>query len=86
MSAVGRALIQPSLMSLASVVATPATRGAVMGTYQAAGSLARVFGPAAAGWLYDRGVSLPFWLAAGLVLAVALAGRWLPDRTPELEA
>ncbi|MCG8591037.1 MAG: MFS transporter [Proteobacteria bacterium] len=85
-SAVGRALIQPSLMSLASVVATPATRGAVMGTYQAAGSLARVFGPAAAGWLYDRGVSLPFWLAAGLVLAVALAGRWLPDRTPELEA
>ena len=54
LSAIGRAVSQPSLMSLASIAAPPAQRGAVMGAFQSAASLARVFGPFAAGWLYDR--------------------------------
>jgi MFS family permease len=76
--AVGRAVLQPSLMSLASLASTAAERGAVMGAFQASASLARVAGPLAAGWLYDRHVAAPFVLAGGLVGLVALQARGLP--------
>jgi multidrug resistance protein len=75
LSAIGRGIAQPSMMGLASLAATPTTRGAVMGTFQSMASLARVFGPFAAGWLYDQQRALPFWLAAALVL-LALATPW----------
>ncbi|MEN8185375.1 MAG: MFS transporter [Myxococcota bacterium] len=79
-AAVGRAIVQPSLMSLVSVAAEPERRGIAMGTFQSAASLARVVGPVAAGWLYDREDAAPFWLAGGLLLAVALLARALPTR------
>lgn len=66
-SAIGRAFAQPSMLGLVSLAATPTTRGQVMGTFQSMASLARVFGPAAAGWLYARNTAFPFWLAAALV-------------------
>jgi MFS family permease len=78
--AVGRAISQPSLMSLASLSGDRARQGAVMGAYQSAASLARVFGPAAAGLLYDRLQVAPFWLAALLLLAVAGLARGFPAR------
>lgn len=80
LAALGRAVVQPSLLSLVSVAADPRRRGAAMGTFQSAGSLARVVGPVAAGWLYDREVAAPFWLASGLLVAVALMARALPRR------
>jgi MFS family permease len=80
LAALGRAVVQPSLMSLASLAAAPEARGAVLGSFQAAASLARVGGPLVAGWLYDRAQPGPFWLAAGLLAALALAGRALPSR------
>jgi MFS family permease len=80
LAAAGRAVIQPSLMSLASMRATPSNRGAVMGTFQSAASLARVAGPVLAGLLYDRWMPGPFALAGGLVLGVAWLGRGLPAR------
>ena len=73
LSAVGRALAQPSMMGLVSLAATPATRGQVMGTFQSMASLARVFGPAAAGALYGLHRAAPFWLAGGLTLLALLA-------------
>jgi DHA1 family tetracycline resistance protein-like MFS transporter len=76
--AVGRAVLQPSLMSLASVAAGGGARGATMGAFQASASLARVLGPLAAGLLYDRAHAAPFVLAAALVFAVALQARALP--------
>jgi MFS family permease len=79
LAAVGRAVAQPSLMSLTSLAARPESRGAVMGAFQGAASLARVVGPAAAGWLFDHAISAPFWLAAALALAVALSARGLPQ-------
>jgi DHA1 family tetracycline resistance protein-like MFS transporter len=82
LAAVGRAILQPSLMSLVSMVGAPEQRGAVMGTFQSAASLARVVGPAAAGVLYDASPAAPFWLAAGLVSLGAVGGRMLPDRAP----
>jgi MFS family permease len=80
LAAVGRAVVQPSLLSLVSVAADPRSRGVAMGTFQSAASLARVVGPVTAGWLYDREYAAPFWLAAGLLVAVALLSRGLPGR------
>jgi MFS family permease len=77
--AVGRALLQPSLMSLASLAAGAGERGTVMGAFQASASLARVAGPLAAGFLYDLSVPAPFVLAGVLVAFVALQARGLPD-------
>jgi len=78
LSAVGRAIAQPSLMSLVSLAAGPETRGMVMGTFQSSASLARVAGPVAAGWLYDLSLPAPFWLAGALLAGVALVARGLP--------
>jgi MFS family permease len=79
-AAAGRAVVQPALMSLVSLSAEAGSRGAVMGTFQSSASLARVVGPVVAGWLYDRSLPLPFWLAAALLALVAAIGRGLPGR------
>jgi MFS family permease len=79
-AAVGRAVLQPSLMAMTSVAAGAGARGAVMGAFQAAASIARVAGPLAAGWLYQRAFAWPFWLAAALCVAVAWSARELPSR------
>jgi MFS family permease len=79
-AAVGRAVFQPSLMSMTSVAAAAGARGSVMGTFQASAAIARVAGPLAAGWLYDRDLGAPFWLAALLCLTVAWTARGLPVR------
>ncbi|MCP3983127.1 MAG: MFS transporter [bacterium] len=76
-SAVGRAISQPALMSLVSFEANPEARGAVMTTFQSMASLARIFGPAAAGFLFDRNMAWPFWLAAGLMAIVLVQSRGL---------
>jgi MFS family permease len=80
-AAVGRAILQPALMGMTSMAAEAGSRGAVMGVFQSAAAIARVVGPLLAGWLYERSFGGPFWLAAGLCLAVAWAGRGLPART-----
>jgi len=81
-SAIGRAISQPSMLGMVSFEASPATRGAVMGTFQASASAARVLGPIAAGAIYDWHHPGPF-LLAGLLLAVALAtATQLPKPAP----
>ena len=80
--AVGRAILQPSLMSMASFAAGARARGSAMGTFQASASLARVLGPLAAGWLYDRAQAAPFVFAGALLVTVALQARGLPVRGP----
>ena len=85
--AAGRAVTQPALMSLVSKAAPASQRGAAMGAFQSAASLARVFGPFAAGWLYDRRAGAPFLLAAGLAAGLSLLARTLPERVaPEADA
>ncbi len=76
--AVGRGISQPSLMSLASFQADAGDRGSVMGTFQSAASLARIFGPAMAGLLYDVSRGLPFRVGAALILAMAVVAMKLP--------
>ena len=66
--AVGNGITNPSLSSLASKGALPDRRGATMGVYQSAGSLARVVGPPVAGMLYDMfGIARPFLVGAALM-------------------
>jgi multidrug resistance protein len=82
LAAVGRAIAQPALLALASQAARPEERGAAMGAFQSAASLARVIGPAFGGALYDLALPYPFWLAAGLLVVLALASGSLPRGAP----
>jgi len=69
---VGAGAYNPAGSALASRQALEADRGAVMGTYQAGASLARVIGPFASGPIYSGiGHNAPF-LVAGLVVLQAL--------------
>jgi MFS family permease len=79
-SAVGRGICQPSMMSLVSSFATPATRGAVMGTFTSRASLARALGPLPAGLLFDVWMGAPFFLAAALLAAMLACCTGLPAR------
>jgi len=78
LAAVGRAIAQPALLSLASQAARPEQRGAVMGAFQSSASLARVIGPALGGVLYGIALPYPFWLASALLVAVLLGAHLLP--------
>jgi MFS transporter, DHA1 family, tetracycline resistance protein len=74
-SSVGRGVAHPSMLSLVSSAAPEERRGAVMGTFQASSSLARVVGPAAAGVLFDLAPGAPFYLGAALMGVVWWIGR-----------
>ena len=76
-SALGRGISQPSILSMVSKYAPGDLRGGVMGIFQSAASLARVVGPVSAGLLYDRYLPLPYFFAAGVlglvfILAIVL--------------
>jgi DHA1 family tetracycline resistance protein-like MFS transporter len=63
----------PCAASLASQQASPEERGAVLGTYQSAQSLARILGPLVSGAVYQHvGPTAPFFLAVAAVLPAAV--------------
>jgi DHA1 family tetracycline resistance protein-like MFS transporter len=78
LSALGRAVLQPALLSMTSIAAAASERGTVMGAFQSSASLARVIGPLVAGVLYDWSKPAPFWLAAALLAATAWLATTLP--------
>ncbi len=70
----GFGLFTPSVTTMVSLKAGPGERGAVMGSYQAAGSVGRIIGPAVAGVLFSHvGSPAPFVLGALL----GLPALWL---------
>jgi MFS family permease len=81
-AAVGRGISQPPMMSLISLAADEGSRGLVMGVFQSTASAARVFGPIAAGLLYDLGQPFPYWLAAALTFVAVLLALGLPESHP----
>ena len=81
-AAIGRAVLQPSLMSLVSMEARPEHRGIVLGTFQSAASLGRVLGPVVAGLLYDANLGAPFWFASLLLVALFAGAHGLRARAP----
>jgi MFS transporter, DHA1 family, tetracycline resistance protein len=69
LAGLGMGAFTPSASALASRQSTGTDRGAVMGTYQASTSLARVIGPFASGYIYElAGSNAPFWAGACLTL------------------
>jgi DHA1 family tetracycline resistance protein-like MFS transporter len=71
--AVGMGLVQPSLNSLISRRAGREQQGEVLGVSQSVGSLARVLGPLAAGFLFaEFGRDTPYLWGAALVAAAWL--------------
>ncbi|QSQ27919.1 MFS transporter [Pyxidicoccus parkwayensis] len=71
--AVGSALVNPCLSALVSLHAPPERLGAVLGAYQAFGSMGRIVGPALGGWLFTRlGPGAPYGTAAVMVGLAAL--------------
>lgn len=71
--AMGNGMLQPSLSSLVSKGALEHERGAILGVFQSAGSLARIIGPLIAGALYDRiSMAAPFFAGALLVSIIGV--------------
>jgi MFS family permease len=76
--AVGNSLAQPTLMAMASRLATATAQGRVIGTVQSGGSLGRVVGPAAGGFMLGRdrtGPALAYgntpFLIGGIIMGIA---------------
>ncbi len=85
----GFALMTPSINSLISRRSDPAQQGGILGLAQSVSSLARIAGPLAALVLFERDVTLPYWLAIGLMLlgglmvvAAAATGKDFAARKP----
>jgi MFS family permease len=70
--AVGSGLTRPPLFGLLSILTPAQEQGAVIGVAQSAGSLARVFGPPLAGFLYDRHPTWPYVGVAVMALATGV--------------
>lgn len=69
LAGLGMGAFTPCASALASKQSRESDRGAVMGTYQASTSLARVIGPFASGYIYELvGPNAPFWAGACLTL------------------
>ena len=79
--AIGNGISSPSLQALISKGTSPEEQGFVLGTNQSMSALARAIGPTIGGLLYTRaGPSSPF-LAASVVLAVAVGLAVVAVRT-----
>ncbi len=71
----GTAFTFPCVTGLLSRVVSQHERGLYMGVQQTFGGVARVLGPIYAGWAFDHlGHGVPFFTAAGIVLATIFLG------------
>lgn len=86
--AVGQGMINPVLGSLANTGAAAHRKAVTLGVYRSFGSLARIIGPAGAGWLFDRVSWRSPFLAGALALGCAafISFLWtvLPSRLAQL--
>ena len=87
--AAGNSLAQPTLMAMASRLAASTAQGRVIGTVQSAGSLGRVVGPSAGGFMlgWDRpGPDLGYgnspFVIGGIVMGIAFLISLMLRRSP----
>ena len=87
--AAGNSLAQPTLMAMASRLATSSAQGRVIGTVQSAGSLGRVVGPSAGGFMlgWDRpGPALAYgntpFVIGGIIMGIAFLLSLMLRRSP----
>lgn len=84
--ALGQGMVNPSISSLISRQAPANQQGTVLGISQAAGSLARVIGPAVGGFLYAFDKlhrSLPYYVGGTLMMVAAGIALWYQQRFPQ---
>ena len=71
--ALGNSLVNPSLSSLLSKAAPENRKGAFLGVYQSAGSLARIVGPPISGFFFDHlGPPSPIFCASFFMIVIAI--------------
>jgi MFS family permease len=87
--AAGNSLAQPTLTAMASRLAANTAQGRVIGTVQSAGSLGRVVGPSAGGFMlgWDRSGPVPAYgntpfLLGGIVMGIAFLLSLTLRRSP----
>lgn len=75
---VGQGIASPSITALVTEYAPAERRGEALGYQQSAGSIGRILGPPAAGWMFDHsGIWSPYAAAAGLcAVAVVMLVGW----------
>ena len=80
----GQGLVTPTLAATVAGRVDDARRGAALGAQQSAGGLARVVGPIAGGFAFERvGVGAPYLGGVALLLvAIVLLSRRRPDERP----
>lgn len=76
--AVGQGFCAPSLSTLLSRAVDADEQGGTLGLGQSLAAAARVVGPLAAGWLFDRSVAAPYALSALLMVLAAALVRAAP--------
>jgi DHA1 family tetracycline resistance protein-like MFS transporter len=69
---IGSSLTRPPVFGLISILTPAHEQGATLGVAQSAGSLARIFGPIAAGAFYQFRPSTPYMVCAAISLATAM--------------
>ncbi len=69
---VGNSFVGPALQSLATKEVDPSEYGSTLGIFQSVGSLARIAGPASAGFVFAAHHNLPFATGAVLILFALL--------------
>lgn len=77
----GTAFTFPCVTALLSRVIPSHERGLYMGVQQTFGGIARVLFPPLLGWLFDRHISLPFFVSATLVAGTILLGLGMEEYT-----
>jgi MFS family permease len=83
---VGQGVLAPTLAAAVAARAPDRSRGESLGIQQAAGGLARVIGPAAAGLLFDRiSPAAPYYVGALLVTAALIVLGTVAPAHSELE-
>lgn len=76
---IGRGICQPIMLSIVSKSSKQKNKGAIMGAYHSAASLARVFAPAIAGLLYDSSFEAPFIFGGLCIASVGVASFLFRD-------
>jgi DHA1 family tetracycline resistance protein-like MFS transporter len=80
--AMGQGLLTPTLSSLLSQASEVEEQGGTLGLGQSVGAGARAIGPLITGWMFDRGMWLPYIAGAVLVLCAAWILRGVRVRAP----
>ena len=84
---IGQAVIFSSICAIISLNTSPDRQGAMLGLNMSTGAIARITGPAIAGFFFSvLGPESPLWMGAAMTIPAALlalqAGRWAKKRNP----